>query len=68
LQKSLDRIESKIDKMDRRINSKLDNHLGRISTLEESVVWIKGHVKITITIGITVVAALLGIITNYINK
>jgi hypothetical protein len=29
-----------------RIEQKLDNHLSRISRIEESMIWLKGHVNI----------------------
>lgn len=50
-----DRIEEKID----RIDEKLDSHLDRLSKAEEAIVWMKGHIKLVTTIGITVVGLLI---------
>lgn len=64
MQESLDRIEKKIDKID----IKIDDHIGRISKLEESVIWLKGHVKITVTISLTIIGALAGLLGKILIK
>lgn len=55
LKEQLTRIENKVDKLD----GKLDNHLSRISTLEEAMHWMKGHVKILTALGTTIVSGLI---------
>jgi archaellum component FlaC len=50
-----DRLEGKIDG----IGVKLDDHLERLSKTEESIVWLKGHVKFTLSIAIAVVGSLI---------
>ena len=51
--RQMDRIEDKLAKID----DKLDLHLERLSKAESSVEWLKGSVKITITV---ILAALTG--------
>lgn len=49
------------DHLDRRldqIEGKLDNHLERISKAEEAIVWIKGHVRLVMTLVITMMGGL----------
>lgn len=53
-------IEGRFDKLD----NKLDDHLGRISKTEADVHWLKGHVKISVSIGLVL---LTGAITYIIN-
>jgi hypothetical protein len=59
----LKRIEGKIDG----IGNKIDSHLERISILEESVRWLKGHVKFSLTIAISVVGILLTAIIQHLK-
>lgn len=49
----LDRLENKFDVL----GSDIRQFAERQSRLEESVQWIKGHVKIVTTIGITILCA-----------
>jgi quinol-cytochrome oxidoreductase complex cytochrome b subunit len=44
-----DRFDS-VDKRLERVEEKLDDHLGRLSTAEASIEWLRGHVKIFTTI------------------
>lgn len=64
MQESLDRIEQKVDRIDQNLTS----HLGRISVLEESVNWLKGHVKITITVAVSITMTVLGILLKFYIK
>lgn len=52
----MDRIEKKLDKMD----DKLDNHLSRLSRAETSIEWLRGHVKVTITLILTALTGAVG--------
>jgi hypothetical protein len=56
----LDRVEQKIDK----VTEKLDGHLERISKAETSIMWIQGHLKLTTTIVITIVSAIVIALLN----
>ena len=47
------------------LHTKLDNHLERISKAEESITWIKGHIKVVTTLG---VAAILSLVGFFIKK
>lgn len=58
--KQLDRIENKVDEMDR----KLDDHLERLSKAESSIEWLKGHVKITVTLIMTALMSAVGYIVK----
>ncbi len=58
--KQIDRIENKLDVID----VKLDDHLERLSKAEESIEFLKGHVKITITLGIAILGSALTYIIN----
>lgn len=53
-----DRIYNQLD----RIEDKLDSHLERLSKAEEAIIWMKGHVKISITILVTIC----GFLTTYL--
>ena len=50
-----DRLEDKIDGID----IKLDNHLGRLSKAEEAILWLKGHVKFTLSVAVAVIGILI---------
>lgn len=64
MQESLDRIEKKVD----RVYTTILDQSGRVSTLEESVRWLKGHVKVSITIAITIISALAVSLASLIIK
>ena len=44
-----------------RIENKLDSHLERISRAEESIVWLKGHVKLVTALGLAIAGTLISI-------
>jgi hypothetical protein len=46
------------------LETKLDNHLERISKTEVAIEWLRGHVRLVTTIGITIVGFLLA---HYFN-
>jgi hypothetical protein len=48
-------MEDKIDKLTDRV----DNHLQRLSVAEESIVWLKGHVKIATALGVAIILGVL---------
>lgn len=56
-----DRLESKLDNHD----EKLSNHLERLSKAEEALVWLRGHVKLITTVGISVVGGLISAVAKY---
>jgi hypothetical protein len=56
-----DRLEAKLDSHD----EKLSNHLERLSKAEEAISWLRGHVKLVVTIGISVVGALMSAVLKY---
>lgn len=50
-------LDSRFDNVDRRLDrveAKLDDHLGRLSTAEASIEWLRGHAKLSITIILSV--------------
>ena len=51
------RLEDKMDKGFERVEDKLDNHLSRLSKAEEAIVWMRGHLKISTTIVMSVIVA-----------
>lgn len=59
-----DRLEDKLDVHD----EKLTNHLERLSKAEEAIQWLRGHVKIVTTLGISVAGFLLTALWNYVIK
>lgn len=63
LKPELEHINSKLDRLD----NKLDAHLERISKSEEAIVWLKGHVKIVTTIGISAIGSIIAGIIKYFN-
>ena len=56
LNDKIDDMSSKIDKL----SDKVETHLARLSVAEESIVWLKGHVKIVTALGLAVIT---GVIT-----
>jgi len=56
-----DRLEAKLDSH----GEKLSNHLERLSKAEEAISWLRGHVKLVVTIGISVGGALLSAVLKY---
>ena len=61
MSKQLDRIERKVMEMDQ----KLDTHLERLSKAETSIEWLKGSVKIAITMMLTAFGSAVGFIVKY---
>lgn len=59
-----DHLDERID----RLENKLDDHLGRISKAEESIEWLKGHVKVSISILLAFVTGLVGAFYKFILK
>lgn len=57
-----DRLEAKLDSHD----EKLDNHLERLSKAEEAIVWIRGHVKLIVTIGISAAGFIISGLVKYL--
>jgi hypothetical protein len=60
----LDKIDARLD----RIETKLDDHLERVSRAEESIRWLQGHVKFTVSVAITLVGGLLTYIFTILRK
>lgn len=56
LNDKIDTMSTKIDKL----SDKVETHLARLSVAEESIVWLKGHVKIVTALGLAVIT---GVIT-----
>lgn len=54
-------LDDRLDKLE----GKLDNHLERISKAETSIDWIRGHLKVSLTIAITIVTGLAGTLFKY---
>lgn len=59
-----DHLDDRID----RLETKLDDHLGRISKAEESIEWLKGHVKISISVLLAFISGLVGAFYKFILK
>lgn len=57
------RIHTKLDRME----SKLDNHLERLSRAEEAIVWLKKHVAGVTTVGATIFLAMAGFIARLVT-
>ena len=60
MKNQLDRIEDKLDKVD----VKLDNYQNRISKTEVSIEFMKGHLRWTLSIAMTVIAGLTAYLFN----
>lgn len=54
-----DEIVKHMDARFDRVESKLDKHLEQISTNTEAIGWIKGHVKLSMTMIITIIGVAL---------
>lgn len=66
-----DHLDNRFDSLDSRLDrveAKLDSHLDRLSKAEESVAWLKGHVKFSMSILLAVVGGLLGTVYNFLIK
>lgn len=57
-----DHLDQRID----RLETKLDDHLSRISKAEESIEWLKGHVRISISVLLVFVTGLVGAFYKFI--
>lgn len=55
-----DRIHTKLDS----IEVKLDDHLERLSKAENSIEWLKTHLKGISTIGLTIIISALGYVAK----
>lgn len=60
----LDKIEDSV----RYLDQKLDNHLERISKAEASIEWIRGHLKVSVSILIAALIGMAGALYNYLVK
>jgi hypothetical protein len=60
----LDRLEDKQDNL----ADKMDGHLERISKAEESIEWIRGHLRIGTSLVIAAITGMAGAIYHYILK
>ena len=58
-----DRLEAKLDSHD----EKLGNHLERLSKAEEAISWIRGHVKLIVTIGISAAGFIISGLVKYLH-
>jgi hypothetical protein len=56
-------IDGRLDKLE----EKLDNHLERISRAEASIEWIRGHLKISVSILVAALAGMAGALFNYLK-
>ena len=56
MKEDFDRIHGKLES----IEDKLDDHLERLSKAENSIEWLKMHLKGMTTIGLTIILSLLG--------
>ena len=56
----LDRLENKLDRMD----GKLDQHLERLTRAEESIIFIRGHLKFTLSLAVAIIGSLVGYLMN----
>ena len=63
LDRHMNNVTRKLDRMEQ----KLDNHLDRISKSEEAIVWIKGHIRIVVMLGMSAIGALASAIWKLIN-
>jgi hypothetical protein len=58
-------LDQRLDKLE----NKLDDHLQRISKAETSIEWIRGHLKVSLSIAIALVTGLVGaLFTYYIER
>jgi len=61
-------LKEHLDKRFDRIENKIDNHLERISKAEESLIWMKGHLKVATTFIVTLASAAIAAYFKYIHK
>jgi hypothetical protein len=59
-----DHLDGRLDKLE----DKLDNHLERISKAETSIEWIRGHLKISISIMLGALSFLTAALYNYVIR
>lgn len=64
----MDDLRQHLDKRFDRIEQKLDNHLERISKAEESIIWMKGHLKIATTFILSLASAAIAAYFKYFHK
>lgn len=57
-------LDSRLD----RIEGKIDQHLERISKAEESISWIKGHIKLGASLLVAVLSGMAGAIYHFMIK
>lgn len=57
--KDIDDLRTHVDQRFDRLEVKLDDHLGRLSKAEEAIEWMKGHLKISTTFVLALVASAL---------
>lgn len=50
LRQHLDNRFDSVDERLSRVETKLDDHLGRLAAAEASIEWLKGHAKLVVTI------------------
>ena len=60
-----ERLEQRIDAGFDRIDRKLDNYQRRLSKAEEALIWIRGHLKISLSFLITIIS---GVFIYYATK
>lgn len=66
-----DHLDTRFDRLEARFDqheNKLDNHLERLSKAEEAIVWLRGHVKIVTTVGLTVAGTIISVLAKYFFK
>lgn len=68
LQEHLDRRFDNLDHKFERIESKLDNHLDRLSRAEASIEWLRGNVKVITIIVLSVAGYLATLFFNSITN
>lgn len=56
----VDKLKAHVDARFDRLETKLDDHLQRLSKAEAAIEWLKGHVKLTTAIGLAVVGTVFG--------
>jgi hypothetical protein len=49
-----------------RIESKLDNHLQRVSAAEKDIEWLRGHVRIATTVFLSAIAGMAAILSKWL--
>lgn len=64
----LDKLKEHVDARLDRIESKLDNHLERLSAAETSIEWMKGHIKTVVSLGIALIGVVATTLFNMFTK